>query len=98
MTQKGHTEETENHKRTRRQFLGRTAGFSGTIAVPWIIPSSALGADGSAAPSSRITAGLIGHGLMGRGHLHRLAGDRDIQVLAVCDVDSGRREMGKNYD
>lgn len=97
MTQKGHTEEAENHKITRRQFLGRTAGFSGTIAVPWIIPSSVLGVDSSAAPSNRITAGLIGHGLMGRGHLHRLAGDRDIQVLAVCDVDSVRREQGKNY-
>ncbi len=34
---------------------------------------------------------------MGRGHLHRLAGDREIQVLAVCDVDATRREEGKQH-
>jgi hypothetical protein len=39
--------------------------------------------------------GLIGHGCMGQGHLRRLAGDREIQVLAVCDVDAVRREEGK---
>jgi hypothetical protein len=32
---------------------------------------------------------------MGRGHLHRLAGDREVQVLAVCDVDRVRREEAK---
>ncbi len=32
---------------------------------------------------------------MGRGHLHRLVGDRDVQVLAVCDVDRLRCEDGK---
>jgi hypothetical protein len=32
---------------------------------------------------------------MGRGHLARLAGDREIQVLAVCDVDAVRRDEGK---
>ncbi len=39
--------------------------------------------------------GLIGRGLMGSGHLRRLAGDPGIQVLAVCDVDATRREAGK---
>lgn len=34
---------------------------------------------------------------MGRGHLHRLAGDPEIQVLAVCDVDRLRREQGKEH-
>ena len=41
--------------------------------------------------------GLIGHGCMGHGHLRRLAGDREIQVLAVCDVDATRREEGKRH-
>jgi hypothetical protein len=81
---------------TRREFLGRTAALSGMVAAPWIIPSSALGADGNVAPSNRISAGLIGKGLMGSGHLRRLAGDRDVQVLAVCDVDRLRREDGKH--
>jgi len=82
---------------TRREFLSRTAALSGSIAIPWIIPSPARGADGSTAPSERITVGLIGNGLMGGGHLRRLAGDRDFQVLAVCDVDRQRRENGKRH-
>jgi hypothetical protein len=79
---------------TRRRFLGRTAALCGVASAPWVIAASARGADGNVAPSQRITVGLIGHGLMGRGHLHRLAGDRDVQVLAVCDVDRSRREQG----
>lgn len=80
---------------TRREFLARTAVLSAVTAVPWIIPVSARGADGKVAPSERITVGLIGHGRMGRGHLRRLAGDRDVQVLAMCDVDRLRCEDGK---
>ena len=68
---------------------------SGTVAVPWIVPSQVWAAQGNAAPSGRINVGLIGHGCMGRGHLSRLAGDREIQVLAVCDVDRTRRDEGK---
>ena len=95
MTQKRNCKAIDNFRITRRQFLGRTAALSGLVAAPWFIPSSALGADGDVAPSERITVGLIGHGVMGRGHLRRLAGDRDLQVLAVCDVDRLRCEDGK---
>ncbi|MBN1807036.1 MAG: Gfo/Idh/MocA family oxidoreductase [Sedimentisphaerales bacterium] len=80
---------------TRRKFLGRTAEFSAIITTPWIIPSSVLAAGENVKPSERITVGLIGHGLMGNGHLHRLVGDREVRVLAVCDVDHIRREDGK---
>ncbi len=91
----------ENAKRnntiriTRRKFLSHTAALSGTIAMPWIIPNSIRGASGNATPSNRITVGLIGKGIMGSGHLRRLVGDREVQVLAVCDVDRLRREDGK---
>ena len=77
---------------TRRGFMGTTAS---AVALPWIIPSSALGAAGAVAPSDRLTLGLIGRGCMGRGHLTRLAGDSDVQLLAVCDVDKSRRDEGK---
>jgi hypothetical protein len=76
--------------------LGRAAALSGAIATPWLIPAGARDAEGNAAPSKRITVGLIGHGRMGRGHLHRLAGDRDVHVLAVCDVDGLRRDDAKH--
>jgi hypothetical protein len=80
---------------TRRKFLSRTAALSAIVSAPWLIPSSATGANGTLKPSERITVGLIGKGLMGSGHLRRLVGDRQVQVLAVCDVDRLRREDGK---
>jgi hypothetical protein len=77
---------------SRRYFL-RTA--SGALALPWLTPASAWGADGAIAPSKRITVGLIGKGAMGSGHLGRLAGDPAVQLLAVCEVDRERREEAK---
>jgi hypothetical protein len=84
-------------KITRRAFLGQTICASGAVALPWIVPAAVRGESGNAAPSGRIAVGLVGHGCMGRGHLHRLAGDREVQVLAVCDVDRVRREEGRQY-
>jgi hypothetical protein len=72
--------------------MGRAAS---ALAAPLVVRSSALGADGATAPSNRIAVGLIGRGCMGRGHLSRLVGDRDVQVLAVCDVDRSRCQEGK---
>jgi hypothetical protein len=82
-------------KITRRQFLDQAGRVSAVAALPWILPASAGSAQTSTPPSERITVGLIGHGVMGRGHLHRLAGDREVQVLAVCDVDRVRCEEAK---
>ena len=82
-------------KVTRREFLNRTACLSAATALPWIVPASATRAQTSTPASERITVGLIGHGAMGRGHLHRLVGDREVQVLAVCDVDRVRCEEAK---
>jgi hypothetical protein len=39
--------------------------------------------------------GVIGIGLMGRGHLGWCLGHPGVQVLAVCDVDQVRREQAK---
>lgn len=80
---------------SRREFLHRTSAAFGILAAPWIVPAAVLGADGVVPPSERMTVGLIGHGLMGRGHLRRLAGDPAMQVLGVCDVDGTRREEGQ---
>jgi predicted dehydrogenase len=63
--------------------------------APWVIPSSALGADGATAPSNRVTLGFVGVGMMGQGHLALLLHHPDAQVLAVCDVDRWRREHAR---
>jgi len=84
---------TDKKRITRRGFIGTTTS---ALAMPWIVPSSALGADGAVAPSNRLTMGLIGRGCMGRGHLNMLVGNKQVQVMAVCDVDKSRCKEGKD--
>ena len=80
---------------TRREFLRRAAAVSGAVAAPTLISASARGAGGAVAASGRITLGLIGNGMMGRGHLAGAVANPALHVLAVCDVDRVRCEEGK---
>jgi predicted dehydrogenase len=81
---------------TRRQFLARGATAAGVVAAPWIIPASALGRDGAVAPSERIVMGVIGVGGRGSYDLGALLSQKDVQVVAVCDLLKSRREAAKN--
>ena len=74
---------------SRRHFLKASATAAGALAFPNVIPAVVLGAN---APSKRITTASIGLGAQGRGHLGYCLGRSDVQVLAVCDVDRGKRE------
>ena len=71
---------------SRRAILKRTAAAA--VAAPCVIPAAVLGKDGATAPSNRITIGLIGAGMMGRGHFRLFAAYPDVQLLALSDVDS----------
>ncbi len=83
----------KHHGASRRAFLKTTGAAA---LAPWVVPASALGADGTTAPSNRITLGFIGIGFMGqRHHLSRFVNYPEAQVLAVCDVDRWRREHGQ---
>lgn len=73
----------------RRQFLKLTSAAS--LAAPLILSSSWAGA-ARRAPGDRITLGFIGTGTQGRGLLNNFLNQPDTQVLAVCDVDTTRRE------
>ena len=81
---------------TRRQFVKRAAQITaGAAAFPYIISSSALGADGEVAPSNRINIAIIGLAGMGGawwGHLPVLLEMPDVQVLALCDVQEQFRQ------
>ncbi|MBM4041940.1 MAG: Gfo/Idh/MocA family oxidoreductase [Planctomycetes bacterium] len=76
----------------RRQFLARTAALG---VAPLVVPASALGAEGTAPPSSRIGLGFIGVGAMGSGHLRCCTAYPDVQIVAACDVDRWRRERAE---
>ena len=86
----------KQHSFSRRDFIKRTGVAAlGAAAFPYIIPSSALGADGAVAPSNRIVMGAIGTGGQGSGNMRAFMGFPNVQMVAVCDVDRGRREAAK---
>ncbi len=83
-----------NHRMTRRGFLQGSA--AALVTAPMFVPRSALGGTNYVAPSERITVGFIGCGKMAFDfHLPTLLGFSDVQALAVCDVDSTRRNRAK---
>lgn len=84
----------KNSRLNRRSFLKRSAT---AIAAPVIIPGSALGLNGRAAPSERITIGCIGVGGQGGSNMAAFLALPDTQVVAVCDVDCQRRDAAKSH-
>ena len=72
---------------TRRTFLKTTAAAGAALALPTIIPSSALGLDGAVAPSNRIVMGFVGLGWMGGTNLDWFLPKKDAQIVGLCDVD-----------
>ncbi len=75
---------------SRREFL--KAASTLTAAAPFIIPSRVWGAD--AAPGDRLTMGFIGMGTQSRGLLSNFL-HQETRVVAVCDVDTTRRNDAK---
>ena len=89
---------------SRRNFLKKTSATAATLAMPLLLPASALGRGSARSPNERITMGFIGLGGQGAGHL--LGGGwtyvpggyvarEDVQVLAVCDVNQNLRERAQ---
>ena len=77
----------------RRQFLAAT-GLA--LAVPTIIPASALGREDKPAPSGRITMGVVGWGMQGPGNTGEFLGLKDCQVVAACDLDKNHLQSAVN--
>lgn len=82
---------------SRRSFLKRTAALGAGAAVfPMIVPSSALGLGDSVAASERIVMGCIGVGSQGTGNMKGFLNKKEVQIVAVCDVDGGHRDAARN--
>lgn len=76
---------------TRRTFLKRASIATAAIA-PTIIPGSALGLDGAVAPSNRIVMGSIAVGGQAQGLIRNAVGQKDVQLVALCDVNRPKVE------
>ena len=71
----------------RRSFLKQVSALS---AAPFILPSHVWAADTK--PNDLITIGFIGTGKQGRYLMEAFLQHKRCRVVAVCDVDTTRRE------
>jgi predicted dehydrogenase len=70
----------------RRQFLTTTLSAAAAWGLPSLVPHSVFGQN---APSNRHNVGFIGLGNQSTIDLPAFLGQPDVQVLAVCDVNTG---------
>ncbi len=77
---------------TRRDLL--RAALAAAVA-PRFVPARALGLSGTTAAGERITLGLIGAGNMGSVHLDWFLAHKQVQVVAICDVDRTKRDAAR---
>jgi predicted dehydrogenase len=81
------------NNQTRRKFLKNSIiGGAGAFAIPSLLPTRLWAAETK--PSDRVTMGFIGMGMQSKALLQAFLG-QSTQVLAVCDVDTNRRENAK---
>jgi predicted dehydrogenase len=84
---------------TRTNGISRRGFFQGAVATalggPLLLSSAALGDDKKSPANDRLGLGFIGVGTQNRGHLNHFLGQKEVQVLAVCDVDTKRRDNAK---
>ena len=75
---------------TRRAFIRNTSIVgAGLMAVPSFASNTFSALD-------KINVGLIGVGLRGANHLENLLLRKDVNVSAICDIDSDRIDIAKN--
>ncbi len=74
---------------SRRAFI-RT--FAGAATAPFILPS---GLRAQTSPNGKLAVAMIGNGKQGGILMGRFLALDDVVVVAVCDVDTNRREAAK---
>jgi hypothetical protein len=77
---------------SRRALL---KGALAAAAAPYVVPGSALGFGARPSPSNRVCVASIGIGGRGGGLMGGLLGNPEVEVLAVCDTDTTRRNTAK---
>ena len=82
---------TTPQRTSRRSFLTTTS--TAVIAAPFILPSRIWGAETK--PNSRLNLGFIGMGKQAGGLMGGFLGKKETQTVAVCDVDTTRRNHAK---
>ena len=79
---------------TRRSFL-KSLLVAG--AAPSFVPACVLQAAGQAAPSNKITLGVIGVGAQGQWDMRAFLNHDDVRVTAICDVNRRNIESARQF-
>ena len=80
---------------SRRNFLKSVAAPAVVVGFPTIIPASALGLQGTVAPSNRVALATVGTGWMGGGHVDAFLKVPEAQYVAIADVDDAHSAENK---
>ncbi len=84
-----------DEKRTnRREFLSTTAKAA-AIAAPLLVSAKSMGAGDEVAPSDKITLGVVGIGPRCTYDMKSILQLKDVQCVAISDVQKSRRDAGK---
>ena len=76
-----------SRKITRRRFIGGAAAAATAFTI---VPAYVLGNNGRTPPSEKLNVAGIGVGGQGAADLDDIAGNNDVNVVALCDVDENR--------
>jgi predicted dehydrogenase len=93
----------KRHGCCRREFLKKVPlALAGAAAFPTIVKASALGLGGAVPPNDRIVMAGIGFGMQGPSNMRSFLGKREVQWVAVCDLDdralaSAQKIVNDNY-
>ncbi|MBM3311962.1 MAG: Gfo/Idh/MocA family oxidoreductase [Candidatus Aminicenantes bacterium] len=72
----------------RREFLRAVpVAAAGAAAFPTIVRASALGLNGSTAPSERVVMAGVGYGMQGIPNMQAFLEKDEVRWVAVCDLD-----------
>lgn len=82
---------------SRRSFLKGAIHSAPALALPWVIPGTALGLNRTIPPSEKILVGAIG--IRGRGmhDLRWMIDQPDVRVVAICDIQKKQRLAVKQF-
>ncbi|MFH1920781.1 MAG: Gfo/Idh/MocA family oxidoreductase [Planctomycetota bacterium] len=84
---------TDRFRVSRRGFLG---GAVASLAAPLVIPRHVLGDAANVSANEKIRLGAVGIGkMMHDSHMPHFLRMPEVEIVAVCDVDTTRREAGK---
>jgi predicted dehydrogenase len=71
----------ENHLKSRRDFIKKSAAATAVLAIPSIIPAHAFGAN------DRVNAAVLGVNSRGKDHIEGLMRQQNVQVITLVDPD-----------